>query len=144
MTVASVLKHKGTHVETIRPDARVRSAVWALHLKGIGALVVSDDDRTVLGIVSERDVVRGLTEHGARLLTLPVSQLMTAPVITCAPDSSINAVMELMTRHRVRHLPVLDHDHLVGIVSIGDVVKHRLEEMELETNVLREAFIVSH
>jgi len=144
MKVASILKHKGAHVETIRPDAPVRSAVWALQLKGIGALVVSDDDRTVLGIVSERDVVRGLTEHGAGLLTLPVSRLVTAPAVTCAPDDAITAVMQVMTRHRARHLPVIDHGRLAGIVSIGDVVKHRLDEMQLEADVLREALIVSH
>jgi CBS domain-containing protein len=144
MKVASILKHKGTHVETVRPDASVYSAVWELKLKGIGALVVSEDGHTVLGIVSERDIVRGLTEHGQRLLALPVARVMIAPAVTCTPEDTITAVMALMTRQRVRHLPVIDRDHLCGIVSIGDVVKHRLDEMELEANVLREVFIANH
>jgi|SRR5215475_9508545 len=144
MKVATILKHKGTHVETIRPDARVYSVVWELKLKGIGALVVSDDGRTVLGIISERDIVRGLIEHGYDLLGLAVSRVMTAPVVTCTPEDSITTVMSLMTRQRVRHLPVIEHDHLCGIVSIGDVVKHRLDEMALEANVLRETLITRH
>ncbi|MGH7390367.1 MAG: CBS domain-containing protein [Candidatus Rokuibacteriota bacterium] len=144
MKVASILKHKGAHVETVRPGATVYSAVWELRLKAIGALVVSEDGRAVLGVISERDIVRGLIEHGQGLLGFPVSRVMTAPAVTCTPEDSITAVMALMTRQRVRHLPVIDHDRLCGIVSIGDVVKHRLDEMELEANVLRETLIASH
>ncbi len=144
MKVSSILKAKGAHVETTRPDTTVYTVVWDLKLKGIGAFVVSEDGRAVLGLISERDIVRGLTEHGAKLLALPVSQLMTSPVVTCAPEESITAVMARMTRHRVRHLPVVEGGSLCGIVSIGDVVKHRLDELELEANILRENLIASH
>ncbi len=142
MTIASILNRKGAHVETSRPDATVGSAAWDLKLKGIGALVVSEDGKTVLGVISERDIVRALTEHGPRLLALPVSRVM-APAVTCRPEDSITVAMALMTRHRVRHLPVVGGDHLCGIVSIGDVVKHRLDEMELEANILRETLIAT-
>ncbi len=144
MKVASILKSKGAHVETIGSGATVYSAVWELQLKGIGALVVSDDGHTVLGLVSERDVVRGLTEHGHGLLGLTVAQIMTAPAVTCTPEDSITAVMARMTRKRVRHLPVMDHERLCGIVSIGDAVKHRLDEMQLEADVLRDTLIANH
>jgi CBS domain-containing protein len=144
MRVSSILKSKGTHVETTRPDTTVFSVVWALKTKGIGALVVSEDGATPLGVVSERDIVRGLTEHGPQLLGLPVSRVMTSPVITCAPEDTVTALMARMTRHRIRHLPVLEGGRLRGIVSIGDVVKHRLDELELEANVLREALMTSH
>lgn len=144
MKVASILKHKGAHVETVRPDATVYSALWNLKLKGIGALVVSEDGQTVRGIISERDIVRALTEHEHSLLALAVSRVMTTPVVTCKAEDSVTAVMALMTRHRVRHLPVMDHDRLCGIVSIGDVVKYRLDELELEANILRETLIAGH
>jgi CBS domain-containing protein len=144
MRVSSILKTKGTHVETARPDTTVFSVVWALKSKAIGALVVSADGVTPLGVVSERDIVRGLTEHGPQLLGLPASRVMTSPVITCAPEDTVTALMARMTRHRVRHLPVLEGGRLCGIVSIGDVVKHRLDELELEANVLREALMTSH
>jgi CBS domain-containing protein len=144
MRVSSILKAKGTHVETTRPDTTLFSVVWARKTKGIGALVVSEDGATPLGVVSERDIVRGLTEHGPQLLGLPVSRVMTSPVITCAPEDTVTALMARMTRHRIRHLPVLEGGRLRGIVSIGDVVKHRLDELELEANVLREALMTSH
>jgi CBS domain-containing protein len=144
MKVSSILKAKGAHVETTRPDTTVYTVVWELKLKGIGALVLSEDGKAVLGLISERDIVRGLTEHGAKLLTLPVSEVMTPPVVTCAPEESITAVMARMTSHRVRHLPVLDGGRLCGIVSIGDIVKYRLDELELETNILRENLMAGH
>jgi len=144
MSVESILKAKGPHVETTRPDTTVYTILWDMKLKGIGALVVSEDGATVLGLISERDIVRGLAEHGAKLLTLPVSQLVTSPVVTCTPRESITAVMARMTLHRVRHLPVVDLGKLCGIVSIGDVVKHRLDELEQESNILRENLIARH
>ncbi len=144
MSVALILKAKGAHVETTRPDATLYSVVWSLKVKGIGAQVVSEDGITVLGLISERDIVRGLTEHGTKLLTLPVSELMTSPAVTCTPAESIGAVMARMTRYRVRRLPVVEGSKLCGIVSLGDVVKHRLDELELETNVLRENLMTSH
>jgi len=144
MSVESILKAKGPRVETTRPDTTLYTILWDMKLKGIGALVVSEDGATVLGLISERDIVRGLAEHGAKLLTLPVSQLVTSPVVTCTPRESITAVMARMTLHRVRHLPVVDLGKLCGIVSIGDVVKHRLDELELEANILRENLMASH
>jgi CBS domain-containing protein len=144
MRVSSILKAKGTHIETTRPETTIFSVVWQLKTKGIGALVVSEDGATPLGLVSERDIVRGLTEHGPQLLGLPVSRVMSAPVITCAPEDTVTAVMARMTRQRVRHLPVVEGGRLRGIISIGDVVKHRLDELELEANVLREALMASH
>jgi CBS domain-containing protein len=144
MKVSSILKAKGAHVETTRPDTTVYTVVWELKLKGIGALVLSEDGKTVLGVISERDIVRGLTEHGAKLLTLPVSEVLTPPVVTCTPEESITAVMARMTNHRVRHLPVLDGGRLCGIVSIGDIVKYRLDELELEANILRENLMAGH
>lgn len=141
MKVASILKTKGTEVATTPPDATIASVALQLKLRGIGALVVSEDGASVLGLIAERDVVHGLADHGARLLELRVSQLMTRSVVTCAPDDSIKSVMALMTRHRVRQIPVVEGGRLRGIVSIGDVVKHRLDELELEANVLRDAFI---
>jgi CBS domain-containing protein len=142
--VASILKTKGENVETISPDTPLSSVVWALRLKGIGALVVSEDGTTVLGLISERDVVHGLAEHGGRLLGMRVGEVMSPSVITCAPEDSITRVMAQMTRHRVRHLPVVERGRLRGIVSIGDVVKYRLDELEMEANILREALITSH
>ncbi len=141
MKVASILKAKGASVATTPPDATVSAVVWDLRLKGIGALVVSEDGTTVLGLISERDIVHALAEHGARLLGLRVSQLMIRSVVTCTPDDSITTVMALMTRHRVRHIPVVENGRLRGIVSIGDVVKHRLDELEMEANIIREAYI---
>jgi len=144
MSVALILKAKGTHVETTRPDTTLYTVVWSLKVKGIGAEVVSEDGITVLGLISERDIVHGLTQHGTKLLALPVSELMTSPAVTCTPGESIRAVMARMTRYRVRHLPVVEGGKLCGIVSIGDLVKHRLDELELETNVLRENLMTGH
>jgi len=145
MTVAAILKVKGSHVDTTSPDTTAFSAAWELKVKNIGALVVvSEDGATILGMVSERDLARGICEHGTDLQSLPVSKLMTTPVLTCSPDERITAVMVRMTRHRVRHLPVIDGMRLAGIVSLGDLVKSRLDELELEANVLREALFVSH
>jgi CBS domain-containing protein len=104
-------------------------------------MVVSEDGRSVSGMISERDVVRGLAERGARILEVPVAELMTRTVFSCGPKDTIKQVMAEMTRRRVRHLPVVADGVLVGIVSIGDVVKSRLDEVETETNVLREAYI---
>jgi CBS domain-containing protein len=145
MTVAAILKGKGTHVETTHADATLYTVAWELKTKNIGALVVVGEDRTkILGIISERDYLRALIEHGPQLLALPVSKVMTTQVLTCTPDERVTAVMVRMTRHRVRHLPVVDAGRLAGIVSIGDVVKYRLDDLELEANILRETLIVSH
>src|SRR5919198_1573722 len=136
MKVASILKVKTARVVTTPPTTTVATAARVLRDEHIGALVVSDDGATVLGIVTERDIVHGLADRGSSLLDLPVSLLMTRAPVTCAPDDDIQTVMSRMTRLRVRHLPVVVAGKLDGIVSIGDVVKHRLDELELEAGVL--------
>lgn len=141
MNVESILKVKGHGVETIRPGSQVEIAVHLLAAKGIGALVVSADGKRLDGVISERDVVRGLVKYGPRLLEMPVSSVMTEASPVCSPDTGIRDAMAEMTRSRHRHLPVVRDGVLRGLLSIGDVVKHRLEEMELEASVLRDAYI---
>ena len=143
MSIQSILDHKGGKVVTIAPDTRVGAAALRLRLEHIGAIVITGEDRRIEGILSERDIVEGLTEHGAAVIDLPVSALMSHNVRTCRPDAEIRDVMRLMTLHRIRHVPVVENGALRGIVSIGDVVKSRLEDMELETNVLRD-YAVAH
>jgi CBS domain-containing protein len=141
MKVASILKIKGSNVATAPARTSVATAARLLRELHIGALVVSEDDVTVLGIITERDIVHGLANRGSSLLELPVSAVMTRAPITCNPDDDIPSVMSRMTRLRVRHLPVVVGERLQGIISIGDVVKQRLDELETEANVLREAFL---
>jgi CBS domain-containing protein len=142
MSIQSILDHKGSKVVTIAPDTRVGAAAHRLRLEHIGAIIITSDGH-IEGILSERDIVHGLTEHGAAVIDLPVSALMSRNVHTCRPDAEIRDVMRLMTQHRIRHVPVAENGVLRGIVSIGDVVKSRLEDMELETNVLRD-YAVAH
>jgi CBS domain-containing protein len=144
--VREILDAKGRRVVTVRPDATVATAVHRLVLERIGALVVSEDGRRVAGILSERDIVTALASEGAELLSAGrrVGDLMTHNVVTCTPDDTVKHVMREMTRRRFRHIPVLEDGQLAGLVSIGDVVKSRLEEVELEANVLREAYIAAH
>jgi CBS domain-containing protein len=134
--ISHLLRRKGPEVATIDPSASVRAALDLLAGKGIGALVVSSDGRRVDGIISERDVARGLHERGAGLLADPVSSVMTTQVHVCPPDASVDALARTMTDHRVRHVPVVADGALVGIVSIGDVVKARLDELEEERRQL--------
>ena len=141
MDVERILRSKGATVVTIRPDATVADLVNGLREARIGAMVVSEDGWHVDGIVSERDVVRGLAERGPEVLGLPVAEVMTRDVATCSPHDNVKVVMEQMTLRRIRHLPVVVDGTLRGIVSIGDVVKNRLDEMETETGVLRDAYI---
>jgi CBS domain-containing protein len=141
MKVASILRAKGLHVETVAPDALLRNVAWNLRSRAIGALVVVDDAGSILGLLSERDIVEALAEHGTDVLTLRAAQVMRRSIRTCTPEDSITSVMAQMTRYRIRHVVVVEQDRLHGIVSIGDVVKHRLDELELETNVLREILI---
>ena len=143
MDVDGILRAKGARVVTIEPEASVAELVRVLRKERIGALVVSRDGQVIDGIVSERDIVRGLADHGAGVLGLAVRDVMTASVATCGPHDSVKQLMAQMTRRRIRHLPVVDDGRLAGIVSIGDVVKNRLEEMETETNVLREAYLAN-
>jgi CBS domain-containing protein len=134
--ISQLLRHKGPDVATIDGTESVRTALELLARHGIGALVVSADGKRIDGIVSERDVARGLHERGAGLLADPVSSVMTAEVQTCRPDAGVHDLARLMTDHRVRHVPVVDDGVLVGIVSIGDVVKARLDELETEREQL--------
>ena len=141
MKVQDILHNKGSVVETIRPDAKVLMAVHRMRMQNVGALVVSRDGERVDGVLSERDIVRGLTNHGAGLVEMSVVAVMSRTVPTCAPGDSLTSVMSQMTRTRNRHVPVVEDGRLCGILSVGDVVKHRLEELELETNVLRDAYL---
>lgn len=138
MSVGEILKRKGAEVETIGGDSSVRDAVARLRDQEIGALVVSRDGKAVDGVFSERDVVKGLADHGDSALGMKVKDLMTRSVTTCSPEDGVEKVMLEMTQLHARHFPVVDGGQLVGIVTIGDVVKHRLEEVELEKNVLRD------
>jgi CBS domain-containing protein len=137
MNVETILRNKGNRVATIRPDATVAAAVDLLKRERIGAVVVSEDGERVDGILSERDIVIALAEHGEDLLSRPVDQIMTRTVITCDPGDSVGKLMAEMTNRRIRHFPVVADGRLCGIVSIGDLVKNRLDEVEFEANSLR-------
>lgn len=136
MRIADVLRNKGAAVTTINPDATVRELLAGLAEQNIGAMVVMGDEG-VVGIVSERDVVRELHVHGASVLSRPVSKIMTSMVATCAKVDTVDEISVLMTKNRVRHVPVLDGRKLIGIVSIGDVVKTRMSELEAEQRQLQ-------
>ncbi len=141
MKVHAMLSAKGHEVATTLPETVISTVIRKLKLEGVGALVVSEDGAHVIGIISERDVVRGLAEHGAELLDMRVADLMTKNVKTCSPEDDLKHVMTEMTRSRIRHLPVTEDGRMCGIVSIGDVVKTRLDELETETNVLRDYIV---
>lgn len=136
MHISDILRRKGHDVATVRPDDTVRSLIDRLAELRIGALVVSSDGQRVAGIVSERDVVRGLHASGASLLDRPVSSIMTVEVHTCEPSASVDDLMRLMTDQRIRHVPVVHDGLLAGIVSIGDVVKRRIDELQDERDQL--------
>ncbi len=138
MRVKNILSSKGEHVAKVTSDDSINTTLLSLRTHNIGALVVSDDGDTVIGIISERDLVRAMVEHGAGLLEMSVSELMTRKVETCTPDDDIEDVMDQMTHGRFRHMPVTVDDRLVGVVSIGDLVKHRMGELVDETKALRE------
>jgi CBS domain-containing protein len=137
MNVETILRTKGRAVATIRPDETVGAAVEALISRNIGALVVSENGESVDGIISERDIVHGLADRGADLLALKVSQVMTPRVVTCDPSDTVDQLMAEMTNRRIRHFPVVEDGRLCGIVSIGDMVKNRLDEVEYEARSLR-------
>lgn len=136
MLADQILERKGREVSTIPPDATVRVAAEALAAANLGALVVSPDGSSLVGIVSERDIVRQLAAVGPPLLDQPVSSIMQAEVQTCARSDHVDQLMELMTEHRIRHLPVVEDDALAGIISIGDVVKTRVDELVTEKEQL--------
>jgi CBS domain-containing protein len=138
MTVKAVLARKGTHVTTIEPAANVAAAIKVLGEQRIGALVITGPDQRVIGILSERDIVRALAEHGAQALDRPVSEMMTRKVVTCVERDTLRDLMEQMTAGKFRHVPVVEQGRLVGIISIGDVVKSRVEEMEHDAEALQD------
>lgn len=138
MSVAEILHHKGQQVSTVRSIDTVETAIRKLYEERIGALVVLDRWGKLAGMFSERDVIHALAQHGAAALQFEVHELMTPDVTTCTPEDRIDQVMEVMTAHRFRHMPVMDKGQLIGLVSIGDLVRHRLDEKEQEAAVLRD------
>src|SRR5580658_4445119 len=138
MTVKAILSTKGSDVTTTEPTATLESGIRILADRGIGALVVLGADQRVIGILSERDIVRALAERGAGALREPLAQVMTRNVSTCTESDSVNSIMEQMTAGKFRHVPVVEEERLVGIVSIGDVVKYRLTEMKGEFKALHD------
>jgi len=139
MTIESILRRKGGDVTTIAPDVSIKRAADWLRAKNIGALVVTSED-AVIGLISEREIVHAFSRYGETAGSMLVKEVMQYGVTAASPDESVNRVMNLMTHHRVRHMPVLRGGKLVGIISIGDVVKYRLEDLELEANVLRDVY----
>lgn len=137
MTVAAILKDKGHEVASVAPGARVPEIVQALAERRIGAVLVRDAAQQLLGIVSERDIVRHLAKDGAATLGMSAAQLMTSVLHTVTPSATVAEAMGVMSANRVRHLPVLEHGQLVGLISIGDVVKSRLAQQEQEVDSLK-------
>jgi CBS domain-containing protein len=138
MRISGLLRQKGEFVATVAPDATVVDVLAGLAEHGVGALIVTEDAKRILGIVSERDIARALHREGAAALDRRVTEVMTAEVRTCAPDDTVDSLMALMTERRIRHVPVVIEGELAGIVSIGDVVKHRVHELEHENTALVE------
>jgi CBS domain-containing protein len=138
MNVDHILSEKGREVFTITPDLSLAEAARTLSQRRIGALLVSDPGNPVLGILSERDIVRALAANGPSALEEPVSRYMTGKVVTCTSHTAINDLMETMTTGKFRHVPVVENGRLIGLVSIGDIVKFRVAEIESESRALRE------
>jgi CBS domain-containing protein len=142
MTIQNILDRKGAEVVTIRATDSVQSAADRMRERGIAALVVKSGD-AITGLISEREIVHAVSRHGEGALALAVLDVAAHAMVKVAPSETLTRAMILMTRYRLRHLPVIADGELVGIVSIGDVVKHRLEDLETETNVLRDAYIAA-
>lgn len=140
MNIAQILKSKGRAVATARPDSTLSEIIAKLAQKKIGAIVIVGDSGEVVGIISERDVIRRLGEHGEAALKEHASQGMTTAVVTCSETSTLEEMMELMTQGRFRHVPVIEDGALVGIVSIGDIVKNHIAEVEMEVTAMRDYF----
>ena len=141
MKVTEILHRKGADVITIWPGASLQSAVERMASRNIGALVVVDDAGKIVGMVSERDVVLAMAASAEKAPVQSVTDVMSRRLLTCSPDDSLAELMAVMTEHRVRHLPVVDTGQLLGLVSIGDLVKARLGELEFESHVLRDAYL---
>ncbi len=140
MIIANILKVKGRSVTTARPDDTVQEIADRLAQKKIGAIVIVGGGGSVTGIISERDLIRVIAQRGADALSMPVSEVMTREVVVCGEATSVDDIMEMMTNGRFRHLPVVEEGRLVGIVSIGDIVKHHIAEVELEVSAMRGYF----
>jgi CBS domain-containing protein len=138
MTVKTILSNKGSNVTTTEPAATLESGMKILAEHGIGAVVVLGADQRVIGVLSERDIVRALAERGASALTEPLARVMTRNISTCSPSDTVKSIMRQMTACKFRHLPVVEQEQLVGIVSIGDVVKHTLTELRDESEALHD------
>ncbi|SFJ31470.1 CBS domain-containing protein [Bosea sp. OK403] len=138
MNVAQLLGDKGHDVISVQPHRTLAEAVRTLSEKRIGAVVVTGADGALVGILSERDIIRALGANGAAALEMPVSRAMTAKVVTCRPQTSMDELMEMMTSGRFRHVPIVENGKIAGIVSIGDVVKHRVAEIEAESRAMRD------
>jgi len=143
MTVSTILAGKGREVISIEPGATLADAARLLAVKRIGAALVFGAERRITGIISERDIVRVLAERGASALEEPVSRIMTRDVETCTAGETVSTIMERMTRGKFRHMPVVEQGRVVGLVSIGDIVKHRLGEMEREQEAMRDYIMAS-
>jgi len=137
MYVETILRKKGRDVVSVRPDDTVGRVARVLNENNIGAVLVRDTENKIVGIISERDIIRGMARHQPGVTQKLASELMTSPVITCGPDTSVDQLMEMMTNQRIRHLPVMKDGQLLGLVSIGDVVKQRISEIEHESDALR-------
>ena len=137
MSVEKILREKGTDVVTVKPLTKIFDIVGTLADKKIGGVVISEDGSKVAGFLSERDIVRGLKRHGLSLLDKAAKDLMTSQVRTCTPSDTVSHLMALMTEHRIRHVPVVVEGKLCGLLSIGDIVKSRLGEIESEASALR-------
>jgi CBS domain-containing protein len=138
MRVSDILKTKGSAVKTIEPNATLRALAHSFRTEAVGAMLVLDAGGKLQGIVSERDLARGIDEFGSGLTEMRVSDIMTRSVVTCAPEDRVAIVANVMTQRRIRHLPVVVNGAVVGLISIGDVLKHRLDEVQLEASVLRD------
>lgn len=138
MSVETILKTKGSTVYSVRPEHSVSDAAALMSAKKVGVALVCDAKGRLHGVISERDIVTGITQFGKGLLDMPVRNIMTSPVVTCTPGDTAKGILEIMTKRRIRHLPVVDGDDILGIVSIGDAVNYRLNEAEMEKAVLRD------
>jgi CBS domain-containing protein len=143
MSIQKILDRKGAEIFTIHPTETVRTAAHLMRVHGIAALVVRSGE-VISGLISERDIVYAISQHGERALSMAVSEAMTRDAVAVTPGDSLKRAMSLMTNRRLRQLIVIDEGKLVGIVSIGDVVKYRLEDLETESGVLRDAYIAAH
>lgn len=143
MKVDAILNSKGREVKTVGPSATLATVAQRLRLERIGSLVVVEGDK-ILGMISERDIVHAFAANSDHAAAVEVAEVMTRDVITCGHDDGLTRVLGLMTRHRIRHIPVVQGGRLLGLISIGDVVKHRLDELEMEAAVLRDSYFSGH